>query len=154
MCRGRPELIRRFQPTKVAVEVTPDVQGRLDERYAQYLSGEYELGSNEVFQLGFRIAGMLGHERVYCIDTDGRRFEDVPNRGEYARANGMAHLLDDPFDPAFGALYAADDRRKLDWTLREHLLYNVVLVPTTRETLPWPLDTITQDNVVGPVSSE
>ncbi len=117
------ELIRLFQPTKIAVEYPPDVQGRLDERYAQYRAGEYELASNEVFQLGFRIAGKLDHERVYCVDTDGRRFEDVPNRGEYARANGMADLLDDPFDPAFEALYAADDKRKLDWTLREHFLY-------------------------------
>ncbi|WP_439882660.1 DUF5694 domain-containing protein [Pontibacter sp. MBLB2868] len=61
----------KFKPTKIAVEVRPEKQARLDSLYQAYLDGRYELGVNEEYQLGFRLAKQLGHPRVYAIDTWG-----------------------------------------------------------------------------------
>lgn len=58
----------KFNPTKVAVEVEKKHESQLNEQYQAYLSGDYKLEMNEVYQLGFRIAGELQHESIYCID--------------------------------------------------------------------------------------
>ena len=64
------EVLRRFQPTKVAVE--RDVwDSRVPKDYADYLAGKHELTRNEVEQVGFRLARELGHKTVYPVDTDG-----------------------------------------------------------------------------------
>ncbi|HUP49703.1 MAG TPA: DUF5694 domain-containing protein, partial [Thermoanaerobaculia bacterium] len=67
-------LLARFQPTKIAVEFRPERQARMDELYAEYLRGEYELGTNEVYQLGFRLARMMGHPRVHLVDAPARHY--------------------------------------------------------------------------------
>lgn len=62
------EALAKFKPTKVAVEYPLDMQGKLDERYKAYRNGAYTLTRNEIDQLGLRIAGLLGHQRVYAVD--------------------------------------------------------------------------------------
>lgn len=59
-----------FRPTKVMVEgdVTNPV---FAERYKAYLAGSYALGTNEVYQLGFRLAAMSHNTTIYPIDTHG-----------------------------------------------------------------------------------
>ncbi|NDK55746.1 DUF5694 domain-containing protein [Pontibacter fetidus] len=61
----------KFKPTKIAVEIMPEEQPRIDSLYQAYLDGRYELGVDEVYQLGFRLAKLLGHKRVYCINAWG-----------------------------------------------------------------------------------
>ncbi len=61
----------KYKPTKIAVEVMAGKQTKLDSLYQAYLQGRYELGVNEEYQLGFRLAKQLGHTRVYAIDTWG-----------------------------------------------------------------------------------
>lgn len=58
----------RYRPTQVAVEVEPGQVQVWQERYAQYRDGRLELGRNEIYQLGFRVAGGMGHSRIYGID--------------------------------------------------------------------------------------
>ena len=43
-------------------------EATIQKRYKDYLAGQYELGRNEIYQLGFRIARLAGHERVYGFD--------------------------------------------------------------------------------------
>lgn len=62
------DALAKFRPTKVAVEYQLDMQGKLDERYSAYRAGAYTLTRNETDQLGLRIAGQLGHQRVYAVD--------------------------------------------------------------------------------------
>lgn len=62
------ERLKAFKPTKLAVEVEKKKDEELNEKYKQYLAGEYTLEVNEVDQLGFRIAAGLRHEQVYGID--------------------------------------------------------------------------------------
>ena len=60
--------IAEFQPTVLLLEFDPADEARVQERYAQYLDGEYELGSNEIYQLGFRIAREAGVVTVHSFD--------------------------------------------------------------------------------------
>ncbi|MEE8117477.1 MAG: DUF5694 domain-containing protein, partial [Gemmatimonadales bacterium] len=78
-----------FRPTRIAVEVMPEEQAWLDSLYRQYRAGNYELGSNEVFQLGFRLARLVGHDRVYAVDADRRFYEPWVDPDEYAEAHGQ-----------------------------------------------------------------
>lgn len=58
-----------FGPDKIFVERTLEVQGKVDSLYQLYTREEWGEGiRNEIVQLGFRVANMMGHERVYGID--------------------------------------------------------------------------------------
>jgi Family of unknown function (DUF5694) len=60
-------VIRRFKPTRIYVESSD--QPWIDSLYQEYRAGHYKLGRNEIFQLGFRIAGQMNHTQVYAVDT-------------------------------------------------------------------------------------
>lgn len=60
--------ISAFRPTKVLLEWTPDHEVTTNEQYRAYLRGDFELGENEVYQIGFRVARMSGLETVHLID--------------------------------------------------------------------------------------
>lgn len=75
------ENLAHFKPTKIAVEWPYDERKNLNERYRRYLAGELQLGRNEVHQIGFRLAKMLGHAEVYPIDypmmMSGLRYDEL-----------------------------------------------------------------------------
>ena len=56
--------LQDFGPTRVLLEYSPENDALINERYREYLAGNYELGANEINQLGFRIAKLAGHDRV------------------------------------------------------------------------------------------
>ncbi|NOR19825.1 MAG: hypothetical protein GQ538_07020 [Xanthomonadales bacterium] len=60
--------LAEFQPTRVLLEYSPDSEALLNQRYDEYLSNSYELGANEIYQLGFRIAKMAGLDGVQSFD--------------------------------------------------------------------------------------
>ncbi len=86
------DVLRRFRPTKVAVEVSVKRSRVIDGRYADYLAGDYALSANEIDQLGLRLARILGHDSVYSVDEDG----DFPYLRvlNYAKANGLQAEFD------------------------------------------------------------
>jgi len=61
--------LKRYQPTKIAVEVTPAGISKLNDRYRAYLKGEYQLKPDEVDQLAFRLAKEMGHQQLWPADT-------------------------------------------------------------------------------------
>ncbi|MDQ3803304.1 MAG: DUF5694 domain-containing protein [Acidobacteriota bacterium] len=61
------EKLARFKPTKITVEA-PYRSTVWPERYQKFLTGEYELGRNEIEQVGFQLAKRLGHRTIYPID--------------------------------------------------------------------------------------
>ncbi|MCI2425577.1 DUF5694 domain-containing protein [Candidatus Acetothermia bacterium] len=72
------EIVRRlrlFQPTKIAVEVPLEKESNLNADYTRYVQGQFELPSDEVYQVGFRLARSLGHAKVYAVDS----FDDPPS---------------------------------------------------------------------------
>jgi hypothetical protein len=65
----------RYAPTRVAIEGAY-IGSPWPERYRAFLRDEYTLGTNEIEQVGFRLARRLGHAEVHPIDfqmwMDGR----------------------------------------------------------------------------------
>ena len=85
-------VLKKFQPTKIAVEAGFSDADALARRYADYLAGTHELTRNEVQQLGFRLAKELGHKTVYAVDVDGEF--PFPRVVDYAKAHGRTRELD------------------------------------------------------------
>lgn len=62
-------LATEYQPTIVAVEFMPRYQAVFDSLYTEYREGRYDLGKNEAFQIGFRLAKRMNLPKVHCIDN-------------------------------------------------------------------------------------
>jgi hypothetical protein len=62
------ERLKKFKPTKIVVECDLEADAKTGEIYNQYLSGSYQLSKNETNQIGFRLAKLSGHKKVYCVD--------------------------------------------------------------------------------------
>jgi hypothetical protein len=88
--RAVAETLARFRPTRIAVEDKPADAPGLDRRYRAYRAGAHVLSRDETEQLGFRLAAMMEHPRVYPIDHAGAfPFDAVM---EYAREHDPAFL--------------------------------------------------------------
>jgi hypothetical protein len=111
------EVLKRFHPTKIAVEADVGSQ-RIGREYSDYVAGKYALSRNEIDQIGYRLAKELGHRAVYPIDVDG----DFPMLRviNYAKANGRKEKFD-----AIGARTAARVKAQDDF-LRSHTVLEML----------------------------
>lgn len=117
-------LLAKYRPTKIAVEFMPERQARVDSLYSEYLAGRHTLGTNEVYQLGFRLARRLGHPKVYLVDAQGLGLPMATDVKARAAELGQVDLLGkSEWDERYKRLYAYDDSLKTVQSLREHLLY-------------------------------
>lgn len=62
------EKLKKFRPTKIALECDVEDDAKVQEFYNRYLRGTRQLSKNETDQIGFRLAKDLGHKKVYCVD--------------------------------------------------------------------------------------
>jgi len=69
--------ISEFKPTIIAIEVTPDQQGKIDSLYALYRADQFTLRKGEIFQLGFRIGKKLNVPVIYCVNDWGRHYQSI-----------------------------------------------------------------------------
>jgi hypothetical protein len=69
--------ISDFNPTIIAVERPPGNQPVIDSLYSQYKADKFELGKNEIHQLGFRIGKQLDLEKIICVDDWGRPYDNI-----------------------------------------------------------------------------
>lgn len=67
-------IVQRFQPTRMYVESFR--QSFHDSLYGAYRSGKYAPGRNEIFQIGYRVAGMMNLDKVYCVDASNFMHEN------------------------------------------------------------------------------
>jgi hypothetical protein len=70
--------IAGFNPTKILLEYPPEINEKFQQRYQDYLDGTYELGSNENYQLGFRIAARSAAETVHGFDEQNVHWNAEP----------------------------------------------------------------------------
>lgn len=82
--------LAEFRPTRIAIEATPSRDSLHAARYRAYRAGNYRLGRNEIDQIGYRLAAMLGHERVYPVDY--ALDMDVGGTLQWAAQNGQGAL--------------------------------------------------------------
>ena len=66
-----------FKPTIIVVEFQTDVQNTIDSLYLLYKDNKYNLGKNEVYQLGFRIGRQLNLPKIYCVDDWGQHYNNI-----------------------------------------------------------------------------
>ncbi len=90
------ERLKRFRPTKVALEVPPARADALNEQYRRYQAGALSLTAGEEHQLGFRLAAELGHEQVYAIDWQGTM--GFGRALTFAREHNQSARLDEHID--------------------------------------------------------
>lgn len=111
------EALSSFHPTRVAVEELPSTRSRLDSLYAAYLLKRHELTRNETQQLGFRLAAMHGHSRVFPVDYRN----DFPFGAllEYAEAHDLDFLTF--VDEERARMTAEDERWQREHTVAEIL---------------------------------
>jgi hypothetical protein len=113
-----------FRPTKVALEFRPEDEERINAKYRDYLAGKSPLGSNEIYQIGFRLAKQLGHTKVYGIDAGGRNyFTDDEWNAKMKELGGDARMQGDPWAERYKQLYEYDDRLKTTLPLAGFLRY-------------------------------
>jgi hypothetical protein len=84
------QALAEFRPTRIAIEVPPSRDSAYNARYQAYRAGRHALGRSEIDQLGYRLAGMLGHERVYPVDY--RLDMDFGGAMQWAAQNGQGEL--------------------------------------------------------------
>jgi hypothetical protein len=113
------EALKRFRPTKIAVERTAGDE-RIRKDYAAYLAGTHQLTRNEIEQLGFRLAKELGHKEVYAVDADGEF--PYPRLVKYAKATGRSKEFD-ALNNEVGEMVKAMNAYLASHTILETLLY-------------------------------
>jgi len=124
------DVIKRYQPTKIAIEVHKTKQGIIDSLYQAYLKGEFELKSNEIYQIGFRLAKMLGHTHVYAVDAKARSFEDgLTDQAYEAKSNYFTGKASQSslqreylIEQNFNELYTKEDLLKTKMSLLDYFL--------------------------------
>ncbi len=75
--------IARFNPTKIAIEASPNAKQYIDSVYAAYRAGKFRgdkrvSEEDELYQLGFRLADRLGHRELFPIDAPPFRIRFSP----------------------------------------------------------------------------
>ena len=83
--------LSQFQPTKIAIERRRSGSADENKKYQQYLEGSYQLNGNEREQVGYRLAQMMNHDTLYCIDEGNNWF--MKEVAAFAEENGQGHIL-------------------------------------------------------------
>jgi Family of unknown function (DUF5694) len=63
-------ILEDYRPTKVMIEVRQEKQKNIDRDLAASCKGQHPLSSEEYEQIGFRLACVLHHERLYAVNWD------------------------------------------------------------------------------------
>jgi Family of unknown function (DUF5694) len=90
---GLMEVLKRFHPTKIAIEADVDNQ-QVAQEYSDYLAGKYTLSRDETNQVGYRLAKELGHRHVYPVNAWAGNDFPLQPVFNYAKAHGRGAELD------------------------------------------------------------
>ncbi len=92
------QIIAKQQPDKVFIERQPEYefQNKIDSLFTLFskMNSRKLRAKNELVQVGFRVAKMLGHEKVYQCDHPGRYGSLYSDSQQYAMANNQMGFLD------------------------------------------------------------
>jgi hypothetical protein len=116
--QGLTQRLAGFKPTKILLEYGPENDELINQRYRDYLAGNYELAANEIYQLGFRIAKEAGHERVYSFDNRDVEWE-AEAMFEYAKQHDSPGMK--TFNQMTQAVTAESEQARATLPLRELL---------------------------------
>lgn len=120
--------LEEYKPTKILLEwnrIKKDSVANV--QFQEYLNGTFSIDdkSNEVYQIGFKLAQRLGHNKVYCSDASADWFGveldwDNYDNVSYLKSKGQYEKYSQ-YD--FESFYELDDSLKTVQTLTEHLAW-------------------------------
>lgn len=117
------EVIKRFKPTRMYIESRN--QSFHDSLYDAFKKGQYKPGRNEVYQVGYRVAGMMGMDKVYCVDA-GNFVQENYKRFAFIDSMWNAPMIDSVRDKywsrKFSQMYDAGDSLERHLTILENFL--------------------------------
>lgn len=87
------DCLKKFSPTKIALEVLTKDQRRLNENYQSFLNGNLKLTSNERHQFGFQLAEKMKLKELFAVDWNDN-VDGVPDLGIWAEEN-TSSIFDD-----------------------------------------------------------
>lgn len=117
------EVIMRFKPTRFYIESRR--QDFHDSLYNEYRKGKYKLGRNEIFQLGYRIAGAMGMEKLFCVDAGNfawDNYQRFPVIDSMWNTNGRDTIRDKYWSRNFNRMYDVGDSLEKTFTILENFL--------------------------------
>jgi hypothetical protein len=117
--------IAAYQPTKILLEWDRiKMDSIANERFQKFLNGTFSIDdkSNEVYQIGFKLAKKLGHKRIYCSDASADWFGveldwDNYDAASYLKSKGQ-YEKSTRYD--FQSFYELSDSLKTVQSLTEH----------------------------------
>ncbi|WP_423999068.1 DUF5694 domain-containing protein [Maribacter sp. IgM3_T14_3] len=120
--------LAKYNPTKILLEWDRiKMDSIANDRYQKYLKGEFSIEdkSNEVYQLGFRLAKKLGHQRIYTSDASADWFGadldwDSFDEDEYLKSKGQ-YEKSRRYD--YDKIWEVEDSLKTVQTLSEHFRF-------------------------------
>ena len=123
------EQLAAYRPTRIALEWPAARQAALDSLYSAYRSGAASLNGNERQQLGFRLAHLLGHERVHAVDAPARSYFPSMTQEAYETHAGRLMALATPgqleaqqaLEERYAAQHRVDDSLKTVMPLAAYL---------------------------------
>lgn len=123
--------LEKFNPTKIIVERRASYQPKLDSLYQAYLAGALAISSNEIYQIGFKLAKRLGHTSLVAGDAKAKGLPYQPGDElryqqkleEIIQQEDLSHSLKSDFEERYNKMYAFEDSLKSQISLKEHLLY-------------------------------
>ena len=119
--------LEQYQPTKILLEISrKEKDSALNAAYQKYLNNEFSIKdkSNEIFQIGFRLAQRLGHDRIYASDVKNANWFgadidwDTYDSEAYKKSLGQYEKAS-RYD--FGTYYRFKDSLKQQRTLTQYL---------------------------------
>jgi hypothetical protein len=115
-----------FRPTKVAIE-SSRISTYWNDRYAEWRKAKGALGSNEIEQVGFRLADAAGLERLSPVDypmwMDGTTAAERHEPKPAAPSAAPAVEPDTEFSTAIRRQLETDDARLASGTIADFLTY-------------------------------
>ncbi|MBK8779979.1 MAG: hypothetical protein IPO25_22220 [Saprospiraceae bacterium] len=69
--------LKAFNPTRICIEWLPEMDSLFQKRYQDYLKGTWQLKAGEYYQVGFRLAKMMDHKKLFCIDNKPKQPESL-----------------------------------------------------------------------------
>jgi len=117
--------IAEYKPTKILLEWDRiEMDSIANERFQKYLSGKYSIDdkSNEVYQIGFKLAKKSGHRKIYCSDASADWFGveldwDNYDAETYLKSKGQ-YEKSTRYD--YQSFYEQNDSLKTVQSLTEH----------------------------------
>jgi hypothetical protein len=87
--------LAKFNPTKIALERVSKSEDFTDEKYAAFKIEDLATNRDERYQIGYRLAKLLNHSKVYAIDEDSDTIDYFPYGAveKFAKENGKEKLL-------------------------------------------------------------